>query len=136
MRYAIASITALTVALSFTACASSRLFGGGEKKGTVVLYRDEANACKSITTPYFKAFKSSGKVKWKIDDEFECITGDLKVILKFDKGDADPLPSCLKEGTNKIECDLDHITAPIPKRKYSVWLGGTKLEDPELQIEM
>jgi hypothetical protein len=132
MRYAIASVTALALAVAFVAC-SSRLGGGGggAKKGTIVLYRNASNVCRTSTTPFMKLKPS--KVKWKIDDEFDCITGSLVVKLEFPTGD---LYACNGlTGTREIECDLERLDHNVGATKYNV-VFGTEREDPELQIEM
>ena len=105
-------------------------------KGTIEVYRDKDNKCQTNTTPFFGVKKSTmHKVKWEIEDDRTGCTVSLDVEIKFDKapGQTDPLPSCVKKGKQKIECDL--AGAPVGLFPYSVYLGTAK-EDPELQIEI
>jgi hypothetical protein len=103
----------------------------GEKKGVIVVYRDKDNVCQTATTPYMKLNPS--KVKWKIDDQFGCVTGTVVVTLEFPAGS---LYACNGlSGTQKIECNLEDLRENVPATKYTVVLGSAK-EDPELQIEI
>lgn len=131
MKSSIVSRTLLTLAAAATAFL---FFRRGDKKGTIVLYLDKNNVCQTITTPFFKAFKANGKVKWKIDDEFDCL-GNNVVRIVFDKpGYPDIFPSCSKEGRSTIECSLEGVNPTLTK--YSVYIGTRRTEDPELQIEV
>ena len=129
---------AFAVAAIFVAgCGRPAPLAGGTKKATIVLYRDASNVCKSVTTPRFKKLKSEGgNVSWKVDDEFDCQAANDVIELKFDKGDNDPLPSCGKKtdpGKKAIDCSVADANT-TSGAKYSLWLNGTKLEDPELEI--
>ncbi|MGH9175766.1 MAG: hypothetical protein ACRD1H_15485, partial [Vicinamibacterales bacterium] len=94
-----------------------------------------AGNCHTHTTPYFKVKKGrDSKVEWRIVDDTGCTNPvDAVVEVRFDKGDGDSLPLCIKRNKNKIECAL-RDDAPEGPKKYSVWLG-TEQEDPVLEIE-
>jgi hypothetical protein len=141
-----ATLLIVTTSLFFASCGQSgsgggALSGGGNKKGTIVLYRPAgSSACKSVTTPYFRRAKSEhGNIEWKVDDEFDCQPAKGVIEIRFDKGDSDPLPKCDKKtgaGDKKIMCSLDDANPTSGAAKYSIWLDGTKIEDPELEIAM
>ena len=130
------SRTGPTTVLALAAAATAFFWFGrrerGGRKGTIVLYRDQHDVCQTITTPFFKAFKRNGKVKWKIDDEFECLGTNDFVKIVFDNPDI--LRGCVKKGKDKIECELGDT--PNGTYKYSVYINNRRTEDPELQIEM
>jgi hypothetical protein len=91
--------------------------------------------CRTNTTPYFKVKKGrDDKVEWRIVNDTDClVSADVMVEVKFDKGDGDSLPFCVKRNKRKIECVLRE-DAPEGPKKYSVWLGDQQ-EDPVLEIE-
>ena len=133
MKIRMIGLAVTTVVIAGSACASLQVMNAPLRKGTIEVYRDAGNTCRTNTTPYFKVKKGRDrKVEWKIIDESGC-TVSADVEVKFDKGDGDPLPLCSKKGKKKIECDLPK-DAPEGPRKYSVWLG-TQQEDPVLEIE-
>ena len=126
----------LVIAAVSASCGSPQLGGGGargNKKGTVILYKDAADRCQIKTTPYFKIKKNAGKAEWKVDDDFDCITGSLKVRISFDKGEGNPCEAD-PEGTNNLTCTF-RSNAEAKKYGYTVFFDTVK-EDPELQIEM
>jgi hypothetical protein len=113
--------------------------GRGTNKGTIVLYRDKSNVCRTVTTPFFKAKKNEssgnpGKADWKVDDEFTCITSGLVVRIRFDKGDPSPCEAD-PEGDNNLTCRFRRDVDAPRDYSYSVYFDASK-EDPELQIEM
>lgn len=139
-RYAIVSALVVVVA----GCSSRQAPppgppGSGNNRATILFYLNSSGDCKTITTPYVKASKAKGNMQWKLDDDDTGCLGTNVVKLEFDKGDADPLPSCSKSVTGPattITCPLGNVSAPIPSRRYSVWVGSNKTEDPELEIAM
>ncbi len=131
----------LLVLCSLSACASLGPDGGPDsgnvlRKATIELYRDENNKCFTHTTPYFKLEKGSGrKLVWVIEDQANCLSGDLVIEMKFKPGEPDLLPRCHKIGKRdqkKIYCDLNDSSTG--RSSYSVWFNGQE-EDPVLEIE-
>ncbi len=132
--------TMLILATTLVAVSCSRFapgLAGGTKKGTIVLYRDAANNCKSVTTRYMKKSKNQDRsVQWKVDDEFDCQSQNGVIELRFALGQ-DPLPNCQKKtepGKKAIECDLATANTTNGAVKYQIFLDGNEIEDPELEI--
>lgn len=139
MRWMLALLSAVLLA----ACAPAPNQGGGprstEKKATIVMYRNAAGQCATTTTRYVKV-PPNGKIRWKIDDgdtEPGCITGSLKVFVRFPAGTLDACNGA--SGTNNIMCDAPADATRVIK--YDVLYGETfaspiTTEDPEIQIAM
>jgi hypothetical protein len=131
------AVLVLTLTSAGLLSCAARIASSGRAldQGSIQVYRDKDNTCRTSTTPFFAVKKSTmRKVKWEIADRSSC-TASLDVEIRFDKAptQGDPLAACVKKGKRKIECDIR--SAPVGTYPYSVYLGTAK-EDPELQIEM
>ena len=109
---------------------------GGQKKPTIVVYRTKAdqNVCSTVTTPYARVGKSesANKVKWKIDDDFDCLDGSKEIKIEF-AADS-PLRACNLASTGReIECDVRDVPSGTIG-KYKVYFNNQQTEDPELEI--
>ena len=101
------------------------------KKGSIEVWVDRANRCRTNTSRYFQV-KKSEKAVWDIKTVADC---DFEVEIRFDKGDGDPLATtCARKNKTKIECDI-HNDANVKRYEYSVIINGI-VEDPEIEIVM
>jgi hypothetical protein len=126
MRWLLVAVPTLVLG-----CAVADTLAQGRGQGTIVLYRDAQGVCQTSTTPFMRARR--GVVRWKVDDEFDCVTGNLRVSLRFPAG---PLAVCNgASGTRDIQCDLTKLKSAVSRTKYDVLFNG-QVEDPEIQIEM
>jgi hypothetical protein len=135
MNVRIIGLAVTTVVIAGAACASFQVMNAPLRRALIEVYRDAGNVCRTNTTPYFKVKKGrDDKVEWRIVNDTDClVSADVMVEVKFDKGDGDSLPFCVKRNKRKIECVLRE-DAPEGPKKYSVWLGDQQ-EDPVLEIE-
>jgi hypothetical protein len=112
-------------------CAPALLINTPLDEGTIEVWRDNMDACRTKTTPYFRVSKANKRYAiWKIVDRTNC-TREYDVEIKFDKKASDPVPSCNKRGRSRIQCDVRSSTDGL--YDYSVWIGTAK-EDPEMDI--